>query len=259
MKHTGVVCALVLVGPACGGGGGGASVDAPKTPIDAPVVTVDVAPVPIDGPLGSAAATITFGGVAAAESLTGTTAEAGIAIAWFKTSDDTMLGSATVTNGSGEFSITISTGGTAVDGYLKATGSAFADTYFYPPGPLTADFPDASVELLSPSLLTLIGQTTPGDAFIGCDVFDGSGGHIQGATVNADTGDHANGTVEYDAGGSPALPSKSNTSTGADGTSYVFNITPGTVMVSGSKSGATFGYHPVKTYANSVTETIVQQ
>jgi hypothetical protein len=84
------------------------------------------------------------------------------------------------------------------------------------------------------------------------EVEDANAALVQGATVSSQP---AAGKVAYsDANGTPT----STTSTAADGRAFLFNLPPGTVTVSASKTGTTFSSHPVGTFADSVTTTIVE-
>jgi hypothetical protein len=208
-------------------------------------------------------AMITLTGTTSSVGIAGKAAAAGVAVEIHLASDDSMIGSGT-SDGSGNYSISVATHGAAVDGYLTAAmGTTYVPTYLYPPKPLSADFSGATVLLLTSSTLSTaaaLGGTsqTSGDGFIGADVFDASAAPVAGATVTATVDGAADGTVVYDGSGSSALPSNSATSTAADGTSYVFSVTPGTATVAASKSGITFSSHTVKTYADSVTLTIIE-
>jgi hypothetical protein len=194
-------------------------------------------------------------GTTSAAGLSGETPEKGIAVTAYKASDDSVVATGS-SDGSGNFTLTITTGGVALDGYLEAVGSSYLPTYLYPPKPLTADFSGATVELLTMQLLSeaaTFGSTdqTAGDGFIGAEVLDASGAEVAGAVMTS-----SSGKVEYDTTG--LLPSSTATSTGSDGRSYVFSVTPGSITVGATKSGTTFSSHTIKAYANAVTETIIE-
>ena len=64
------------------------------------------------------------------------------------------------------------------------------------------------------------------------------------------------GTICYGGGilGSPA-PGSATTS---NGQAFVINAAVGTVTVGATKSGTTFSSHDIKTYASSVTESVIE-
>ena len=105
----------------------------------------------------SAPAMITISGTATSRSLSGTTPVSGAMVGAFK-SDDTMV-AMTTTDASGNYSLTVPTGGVALDGYVKASMSGYLDTYLYAPAPLTADFSMASINMLTPDNFNLLSTT----------------------------------------------------------------------------------------------------
>src|SRR5580692_1859370 len=103
---------------------------------------------------GSATApsTITISGSAVAPGLTGDTAVVGATIAAYPSTDPIGSGSAvasTTTGADGVYSLTVPTGGVALDGFVLATdGSNYIPTYLWPPAPLAADYAGANIKLL---------------------------------------------------------------------------------------------------------------
>ncbi len=229
------IASLALIG--CGDDGGGG---------------VDAAPPP---------SMLTISGVASEITTGGRTPQAGVAISVYNVSDDSMIGTAT-TDANGAYSITVSTNGSPVDGYLKATKTGLKETYLYPPGPLSSDFAGVTTLMLSQStqnLANMVGGAAPPDATKGwiamlvLDAPQTSANAVMGATVTATP----TGEIRYNSSaGIPGGPGQA-TSTAMDGIAYVMNVPAGQVTVGASKSGLTFKSHPVKARADKVTLTLV--
>jgi hypothetical protein len=221
---------------ACGGGGG----DGMKTP-DAPPVS----------------AMVTVTGTASSVGISGKQPEAGVLVAAYANSDENTIVAMTTTDASGNYTLTITTNGTALDGFLKATKATFKDTYLYPPDPLSKDFAGASINMVTSGSygliysLTQVSQTA-GMGTIAMIVSDGTNG-VAGATVSSSPA----GTYRYN--GSNGLPANMSSAmaTQADGIGYILNVAPGQVMVSGAKSGSTFRTHGLKARADVLTTTLV--
>jgi hypothetical protein len=225
---------------ACGddGGGGTGGVDAS---FDAPV----------------APATITVTGQADSIGLGGRSPEEGIVVTAHRNSDEATVVATATSGADGKFTMTIETGGVALDGYLLAKGGNFKDTYLYPPGPLAADTDQATCLMLTQgtfdAVSTLAGaDQEPGKGWIGVLVVDGTNTAVAGATVTSTP----EGIVRYN--GDSGRPEADATSTQPDGIGYIFNLTAGNVTVGAEKAGSTFTSHPVNARADQVTLTIVQ-
>ena len=236
---------MLLVGlAACGGGGGGGGgPDGSVTP--------DSPPAP---------AMLTISGTASSIGLTGTTPEQGVAITVYKASDDSVLGTAT-SDATGAYSITATTSGSAIDGYLKASKTGFKDTYLYPPTPLSTDFAKATVLLLTANNWdlvngTLLGETqAAGSGWVGFLVVDDLTAQtpIMGATGTTTPA----GKIHYN--GMQGLPQAQATSTAADGIVYAVNVAAGDVTVNAAKSGLTFKSHTIKARPDQITMTLVTE
>src|SRR2546422_816901 len=98
MRNIGWLCVLVV---GCGGSSG-------KTP--------DATNVP---------ATITVTGTAAAPGLGGSTPAPGVAVGAFRNSDENTAVAMATTDGSGNYTLTITTNGQPLDGFVKATKSGY--------------------------------------------------------------------------------------------------------------------------------------
>ena len=206
---------------------------------------------------------ITISGTAQTLGATGgTTPATGVVVgAYARSNPNTAVQTAT-TDGSGNFTMTVSTGGVALDGFLKATDSGYLDTYVWPPAPLAANFSGASVNFINSfdesiatgTLCQVSGGQKSSDALIALEVHDGSGNTIGGVAVAANP---AAAKVCYD--GSNGLPSASPTTTGSDGVALLINVPAGNTTLSATKTGATYGSHVVNGIAGAFTTTIIVQ
>ena len=158
-------------------------------------------------------------------------------------------------NTPGDYAVSITTGGTPVNGYLKVTHSGQLDTYAYPSRPLAENL---TTNVLMPTqseidfLGVAVGVTqSASNGFIGVVVKDCFGATVAGATVSTTPA----GTVRYNAG---TTPSASATSTSSDGVAYVFNVPAGDVTVRANGGGETLRQHVVTARAGTVTLTEIQ-
>jgi len=158
-------------------------------------------------------------------------------------------------NTPGFYAVSIATGGTPVNGYLRATHSGQVDTYAYPARPLAANL---TTNVLMPTqseldfLAVAVSVTqSASNGFIGVVVKDCSGNPVAGASVSTNPG----GTVKYNSGGAP---SGTATSTSDDGVAYVFNVPAGNVTVRANGGGETLREHAVNARAGKVTLTEIQ-
>ena len=159
-------------------------------------------------------------------------------------------------NTPGFYAVSITTGSTPVNGYLRAIASGKVDTYAYPARPLAANL---TTNVLMPSqseldfLAGLVSVTqSASNGFIGVVVGDCSGNPVAGATVSTNPG----GTVKYNSAG--GAPSGTATSTADDGVAYVFNVPADNVTVRANGGGETLREHAVNARAGKVTLTEIQ-
>jgi hypothetical protein len=201
---------------------------------------------------------IKISGIATGRSGTSTTPTplSGVTVSAFKNSDDTTAIQTATSAADGSYSLEITTGGQALDGFVKATITGFLDTYLYAPAPLAADFASASINMVDSGIYDLLANTLCAgnqmttNGVIALEVQDDSGNTIAGATATtspAPTG------VCYDNNG---FPNKTATVTASDGIAYIFNVT-GEATVSASLTGMTFTSHQVNARAGALTTTIV--
>lgn len=158
----------------------------------------------------------------------------------FKTGTASAIDSAT-TSASGTFTMSVSTGGVPLDGYLKASKSGYIDTYAYPSAPLPGDATISVPVVTSGEFAVLAAQAsaTPvaGKGSIGILAVNCTGAAVSGATVTA-----SSGTSPYDHG---------------QGDFFVFNAAPGNVDVGATFQTHTFHGHTVVAVADAVTITII--
>ncbi len=216
----------------CGGDDGG-TVDAPYVP-----------------------PTITISGTVQVTSATGSQPLAGVVVAALRNSDDGIEAMST-SDANGVYAITITTNGNPLDGYLKATSPNHLDTYLYPPRPVTEDFANASVILVTQATLSLATETLCGGATdatkatVVMQVSLPDNSTIAGATVASSP---AAEKYCYDMSG---LPNRNATATEADGRAWFVNVPAGRVRVSDTKSGLTFPSHFVTARAGAFTTTLI--
>jgi len=157
----------------------------------------------------------------------------------------------------GTYTLTITTNGTPLNGYVLGTSSGKKDTYLYPAGPLTGDIDGATILMLTQAIFEAAsnlaqGGQTDGMGWIGVQIYDGANTAVAGVTVSSSP----TGTVRYN--GANGLPTASGTATMADGVAYIFNVAPGQVTVNATGGGMTFKSHAVNARADQVTLTLVQ-
>jgi hypothetical protein len=179
---------------------------------------------------------------------------AGAYVFAFRTGDTTTL-AADTSNTPGFYSLSITSGGTPVNGYVRVTDSTHITTYAYPAVPLAGDAPENVLMITSAefSFLAAAAGVTPvaGSGFIGMIVKNCAGTPIAGATVTSSPA----GTVRYNAGGAP---SSTAMSTASDGVAYIANVTAGNVTVQATASGHTLRQHIVNARADAITLTEIQ-
>jgi hypothetical protein len=161
-------------------------------------------------------------------------------------------------NTPGFYALSLTTGGTPVNGYLRARHSGQVDTYAYPSRPLAANL---TTNVLMPTqaeldfLALAVGVTqSVSNGLIGVVVLDCNGVEVEGATVSINPA--GSSVVRYNAVG--GAPSATATSTSTDGVAYVFNAPAGDVTVRANGGGQTLRQHVVNARAGTVTLTEIQ-
>jgi hypothetical protein len=211
-------------------------------------------PPPIDSP--PAAQTITVTGTASELTAGGGTPVEGLLVQAFSNDDENTVVTSSTTAADGTYTLTITTNGVALDGFLKATKTGLVDTYLYPPAPLAADFDGASLNMVSQNTFDLLsnlcqGNQDPAMGTIAMLAQDAAGNDVAGVTF---TSTPAASKVCYN--GANGLPSGSATETAADGVGYLFNVT-GDATVNAAADGQTFRSHPVEARAGALTTTLI--
>ena len=179
--------------------------------------------------------------------------DSGATITAYKTGNATPLAQTTsATNGS--FSMFPATGSVPLDGYLQVSHTGFITTFAYPPAPLAANA-EQSIVLVTTSEFNALsfaaGVTQDGaKGFIALVVENCDGAPIQGATVTTNPA----GTYRYNAGG---VPSDTATRTASDGIAYIFNVTPGNVIVQAQGGGHTLRAHTVAAGTTGIVLTAI--
>jgi len=234
-------CLLVLA--ACGGGGD--SNDGVQ--IDAPVVAPTM---------------VTLSGVASSRGLGGATPEAGVTIAAYSTADENTPLAMATTDAAGVFTLTITTTGTAINGYLQATKNGFITSYLYPPSPIAANLAMIPMNMIATNLWDTFsnlatGGQLPANGLVAMIVVGGTeltSPPVAGATISSTPA-----ASPYRYNNANGLPNKDPVATAADGIGYAFNTPVGAVMVTAAKSGSTFKTTTVKARAMTLTQTLVIQ
>ena len=203
-------------------------------------------------------ATIMISGTAAEVGISGLTPVAGVVVEAYSNSSDTTVVATATTDAAGTYSLTITTNGVVLDGYLKATKSSYMTTYLSPPAPLAATFAGGSVRMISPLVFNFLSgaaqaSQTSGMGFVAMIVDDSATMPVSGASVSSEP--QAESYRYNDSSGRPT--GAGTTVTAADGIGYMFNVPPGEVTVSAMKSGSTFKSHPVNVRADVITTTLV--
>lgn len=162
---------------------------------------------------------------------------------------------ADTTDTPGNYSLSITSGGAPVNGYVRVTDGSHLDTYAYPAVPLAGDVTENVLMVSSNEFATLAAAAgitpVPGDGFIGLVVRNCAGAPVEGATVTSNPA----GTVRYNTAG---FPSSSATSTASDGVAYIANVTAGNVTVQANASGHALRQHIVNARAGAITLTEIQ-
>src|SRR5262249_2378697 len=153
---------------------------------------------------------------------------ADVTIGAYREGESTPVATAT-SDSTGAYTLTIATNGMALDGYLLGMKNGYKDTYLYPPTPLVADTPNATVLMLTQGnfdlAATLAGANqSSGQGFIGIQLYDAASNPVADATISSTPA----GTVRYNTNG---LPSRNATMSASDGIGYVFSVAPGVVTV----------------------------
>jgi hypothetical protein len=258
-----LIC-LALGFTACGGGDDDNAGDDDQPAPDADPGAPDAGPDSMPGAYDcigdpyptTAPATITVGGLTNEINTDGQVPLAEVAVTANQQAGDAEIDSTTSDN-AGVYSLTATTGGTPVAGYLHGTKSGFKETYVYPPEGLAFDQPNIPVLMVSTTVFAFLPLLADAEqdaqhGFVGVLVVDCLGAPVAGASVTTDGG----GTVRYVVGTS--VGNGDVTQTDDSGIALIFNVNVGdTVEVDASGGGHEWAEHTVKVRADVVTTTVV--
>jgi hypothetical protein len=177
-----------------------------------------------------------------------------VAIAALRPNGTTITTATTDVNGA--YSLTLPTGGVALDMYVKATLSGDRDTTLYPATALYGNSDGGVILIITPGTFDLITQLagvnqSASKGAIGIAVVDCDGTPLANATVSTTPA----GTVRYAEGN---LPSASATATDATGVAFIFNVPAGNVTVAASVGGMALRSHAVNAPAGVTTTTAIR-
>jgi len=200
---------------------------------------------------------ITISGKTTERGLSGETNVAGVMLAVYASSNESTPLAMATSDAQGMFTLTVTTMGMPIDGYVLAKKGGYVDLYMYDTGPFIDSFADANLNMITPGNKDFLsslagGNQMAGKGLIGLQVRDASGNPVAGATVSSTP---ASGSYHYT--GSNGLPDSAATMTSADGVAFMFNVPSGAITVTASKSGLTFHPHAVKAPADKMTTTSV--
>lgn len=179
---------------------------------------------------------------------------AGATISAYASSDETTAIAVATTGADGKYTLSVP-GGMSLDGYLKASAAGNVDTYLYSPAPITADFSQASINMVGTSTYGFINSVGPAqttDAMVVLLVVDSatSLGVVEGAVVTSVPMAKATAYTG-------ALLPQPGAGTKADGTAFLIGLTPGMVTVSATKPGLSLKPTTVKARAGVFTTTLI--
>lgn len=183
---------------------------------------------------------------------------AGVTVAAYASTDEATAVATTTTAADGTYTLTLPADA-PLDGFLKATKEGDSITYLYPPAPLTADFDQASINMISTGdynlLANLLGGGNAQKGTIVLLVVD-SPSAVSTVADAMVTSSPAAARTGYSQAGS-ALPDLNATKTIADGRAFLFGLTPGMFTVRATKTGTTFKPTTLKVHANAFTTTLI--
>ncbi len=166
----------------------------------------------------------------------------------------TALGSA-VTDGSGTYSISVSTGGKSEDIHMQGTHSGDRDTTLFPATAFYESSSNADIVIISQDDFNLIAEFSgvtqdASNGAVGVVVLDCDGNTLSGAVVSIPGGD-----VVYVMNDQPDT---SATSTDTTGVALVFNVPPGSATLSATVGGMTLRSHTIQAAAGVTTTATIR-
>lgn len=262
------LCIALFALAACGDDGGSTG-DDDGGPIDAPGSVIDAVDMP-DGPAGAygcvgdphpttAPDTINISGIAESIDQNGTQPLANVVVT-ARTSADAELATDTSAATTGDYALQVTTGGTPLNGFLRGQIASYKTTYIYPPAPISGDFANIPVLMVSNTTYAFISFIAGTDAqtstegLVGILVVDCTGTPVAGATVTVSGADPAN--VRYPQG--TTVPQDNSGATDTSGIALVFKVPMNTtVTVDASSPGHEFEEHVINVRPDAITTTVV--
>lgn len=261
------LCSTLCLLAACGDDGGSTGDDG--VDIDAAAGGIDSAPMP-DGPPGgyacigdphptTAPGTINITGITESIDQNGTQPLANVVVTARSTAD-AELATDTSAATTGDYALSVTTGGTPLEGFLRGQVASYKTTYIYPPAPISGDFANIPVLMVSNTTYAFIPFIAGTEAqqadegIVGLLIVDCTGTPVAGATVTVSGADPAN--VRYPMGST--LPQDSSGSTDASGIAMVFNVPQNaTVTVDASTAAYEFEEHVINVRGDAITTTVI--
>ncbi|MEP6865282.1 MAG: hypothetical protein ABJE66_31985 [Deltaproteobacteria bacterium] len=188
---------------------------------------------------------------------TSTSPLSGVMVSAYQNSDENTALATASSDTAGNFTLTITTNGHPLDGFLKATVSGHWDTYLYPPVALTADYSGATMNMVTDSTVSLLSGTLCRHAIdntkgvIAVEVVDAAMMPVAGASVASNPV-----AADYCYNATNGFPDSTLMMTTTSGIGYMLDVS-GPATVSATKSGTTFASHPVKARVGTVTTTLI--
>ena len=205
----------------------------------------------------SAPSTITISGQTVTVSGSSTTPLGGVSVAAFVGSSSTAAAT-TTSNGSGDYSLNVSTGGAPVAAYLRGRTSGDLDMYLYPAIPVYKDSPNVPLVMVTQADLDFLAVSasvsqSSSKGFVTVVVVDCLGNEVSGATVSVSPSSGT--TIRYLSGGQPSTSASSTDSTGS---ALIFNAPTGSVTIGANAGGMTLRAHAINVRSDTITATVVQ-
>lgn len=244
-----IISVSIVFAAACGGGGGSSDSNIDAANADAKVF-LDAPPV--------VPQMITIAGVTSERGLGGTSLVSGVTMTAHASSNEGVALATATTDAQGKYSLTVTTNGMPLDGFLLAKKPGYLDLYMYPASPFIASTMDASVNMITPGNRDNLnnfagGGQMAGKGLIGLQVRDANGMPVAGATVSSTPAS----TYRYN--GSNGFPSAQATMTASDGVAFMFNVPSGPITITASKAGMSFKAHVVVARPDKFTTTSIVQ
>ncbi len=185
---------------------------------------------------------------------------AGVTVTGHLVADDSEIATADPTATDGTFSISVTTNGLPVDGYVKLINPAdttYLETRIYPPAPLVQDLAGNRGMMFNDGLLSVLAnfglthdQSTKG--IVGILVLDCNGEPVIGATVTLNP---ASGQIFYN--GPNGTPSPAATETAGDGLALIFNVDAGDVEIGAEVGGQQMRKHTIKSVVRTISTAAI--